>query len=171
TEAEWLACTDPEPMLEFLQARVDDRKLRLFVCVCGRRVWKLLDNQASERAVEVAEQFADGGATVDELGAAFFAAVNAADLEILEPGVFNARSAAMIAATKKPNIGDTDAAIWYALRAVPVNCSTEELASLLRDLIPNPFRSIDFDNAWRTPTVTQLAEAAYDDRILPAGTL
>src|SRR5262249_11902290 len=135
------------------------------------RVWKLLDNQASERAVEVAEQFADGGATVDELGAAFFAAVNAADLEILEPGVFNARSAAMIAATKKPNIGDTDAAIWYALRAVPVICSTEERASLLGALTPTPSPPIASANVWRPPTPPNRAEAAYAAPPLPAGTL
>jgi hypothetical protein len=30
TEAEWLACADPEKMLEFLRGRASERKLRLF---------------------------------------------------------------------------------------------------------------------------------------------
>lgn len=30
TEAEWLECPGPYSMLEFLQGRISDRKLRLF---------------------------------------------------------------------------------------------------------------------------------------------
>ena len=36
TEAEWLAATDPEPMLEFLCGKASDRKLRLFTCAIAR---------------------------------------------------------------------------------------------------------------------------------------
>src|SRR5262249_29653761 len=39
TEKEWLACTDPNPMLAFLRLKTSERKLRLFVCACTRRVW------------------------------------------------------------------------------------------------------------------------------------
>jgi hypothetical protein len=84
TEAEWLACTDPQKMLEFLQNRASglrsralrllgfppylpsDRKLRLFACACCRRTWHLLEDQAWQ-VVELAERDADGQASAAEL--------------------------------------------------------------------------------------------------------
>jgi hypothetical protein len=42
----------------------------------------------------------------------------------------------------------------------------------LHDLFgPLPFRPVPFALAWLTPTVRNLAQAAYDNRTLPAGTL
>jgi hypothetical protein len=35
-ESEWLAATDPAPMLEFLRGKVSDRKFRLFACAYSR---------------------------------------------------------------------------------------------------------------------------------------
>jgi hypothetical protein len=59
-EAEWLTCTDPTPMLQFVRGTVGERKLRLFACACCRRLHPLLTNQNSQQALETAEHFADG---------------------------------------------------------------------------------------------------------------
>jgi hypothetical protein len=42
TEAEWLACEDPTPMLEFLKGKASDRKVRLLACVSCRMTWHLI---------------------------------------------------------------------------------------------------------------------------------
>jgi hypothetical protein len=60
TESEWLACTDPEPMVKFLRGRASDRKVRLFAVACCRRVWPSLEHEEFRDAVRKAESFADG---------------------------------------------------------------------------------------------------------------
>jgi hypothetical protein len=78
TEAEWLACGDPGPMLTALFGCPPDedddhpgtgptipgfasvRKLRLFCCACCRRAWGRLASPDGRTAVELAERYADG---------------------------------------------------------------------------------------------------------------
>lgn len=70
TEAEWLACEDPQPMLQFLRSRADNRRLRLLACACARHQWSGLVENEFRRAVEIAELCADGLGGQKELRAA-----------------------------------------------------------------------------------------------------
>jgi hypothetical protein len=70
TEQEWLECTDPTPMMEFLQGKASDRKQRLFACACCRNFWHLLEDERSRKAVELSERYADGLATRQEIASA-----------------------------------------------------------------------------------------------------
>lgn len=82
TEQEWLACTDPIPMLNLVRGPVSvktrevygrevpcegyfdrktsDRKLRLFSCACFRRLWHLLDDDHCKRLVEAGQRYGGG---------------------------------------------------------------------------------------------------------------
>src|SRR5262245_66085093 len=65
-EAEWLACQDPQAMLDFLHRKKSARKSRLFACACCRLVWDRIP-KAWRRAVEVNEEHADGSASQEKL--------------------------------------------------------------------------------------------------------
>jgi hypothetical protein len=151
TEAEWLACADPTPMLEFLRDRAAPRKLRLFACACVRHIWPLLggtrSGELSRRAVEVAERHADGLATDRELararGASGWVALDVA------------RAAAAETAWR---------AAWHA----PWHRREDAAAhvALLREIFGNPFRPPICDPAWRAwngGAVPRLARSLYDE--------
>jgi hypothetical protein len=152
TEAQWLACTDPTPMLEFLRDRASERKLRLFACGCVRLIWHLLGStrsgHLSRTAVEVAERFADGRATERELTEARgFSGWLA--LEI-------ARSAAAETA-------------WRAAWHTPWQRREDAAAHvrLLHELFGNPFRPVGVPPdllRWHGGTVPRLARAIYQER-------
>jgi hypothetical protein len=58
TEAEWLVCTEPVLMLRALRGMATQRKLRLLICACCRRLWPLLREDAMRNAVEVGDAHA-----------------------------------------------------------------------------------------------------------------
>jgi hypothetical protein len=64
-EAEW---TNPREVLEWLRlsGKITERKARLFAVACCRRIWSFLGDE-SKQAVELAERFADGLSTREEL--------------------------------------------------------------------------------------------------------
>src|SRR4051794_36496790 len=65
----WYTQTEPHCLLASLAGwgGSSDRRDRLFVCALARQLWDRLDHEAVRRAVEVAERFADGQVTPEEM--------------------------------------------------------------------------------------------------------
>jgi hypothetical protein len=181
-ETEWLSCNNPHRLLSCLNYKRHDRKLRLFALAFCRRGWHHLQ-EGWRRAVESGEFLADGLATPEEFERAWEAAYTAdpSTASWEPPNAVNvARMVACNATTPVPLRSGTITSMgWEAARYVVLASGGSEarvfqgsdLTNLIRDLFGNPFRPITLSPAWRTPTVLALAQAAYDRRILPAGTL
>src|SRR5580693_4814465 len=77
-ETRWASCQIPRLMFLDLKDRGEQglisRELRLFACACCKYVTEFLDDDRSSQAVDVAERYADGNASRDELDAAYNAA-------------------------------------------------------------------------------------------------
>jgi biotin carboxyl carrier protein len=72
TEAEWLACADPSPMLNFVQDKASKRKLLLFACACCRLIQARCPKDQNQQRIETLQRFADGLAAMEEIEAATF---------------------------------------------------------------------------------------------------
>ncbi|MDB5306926.1 MAG: hypothetical protein JWO38_1128 [Gemmataceae bacterium] len=72
TEAEWLSTPDWLPLWwSWPDDLRSERKVRLFAAAACRRVAHRMDDPRTLHALQASEQFADGGATADELAAAY----------------------------------------------------------------------------------------------------
>ncbi|HEY7314823.1 MAG TPA: hypothetical protein VH643_36090 [Gemmataceae bacterium] len=166
TEAEWLACTDPLLMLKSLRRKSSERKLRHFACACCRDIWHLLTVEHSRTAVEVAERFADGDATRDELEAVWKAASAVAG-----PPAWAAAWASEGAARKAAR-GAARGAVrvveWQArVTAWEVEVAKAGQAATFREIFGNPFHPITLDPAWLTwhdGLIVSMARRMYDSR-------
>jgi hypothetical protein len=177
TEAEWLDCTDPKLMLEFLRGKASERKLRLFAVGCCRRVRGLLTSEKSRKAVEVAERYVDGQTGQSEL----LGAVRGAEREAASscgPG-FGYDAVAAVIAAGDPNTTSVDAALLAAHNAVnaaggpSLHRRTAFMAErsgqvrLLRCIIGNPFRPVSIQAsllAWSDGTPVRIGQAIYEER-------
>jgi hypothetical protein len=93
-----------------------DSTLRKFTCSCVREVWHLLVDERSRKAVEVAEKYADGLATDQDLAAAKAAAWDAARAAA-RAAAWSAALAAADGAANAPARAAARAAVWTAARA------------------------------------------------------
>jgi hypothetical protein len=183
TERSWLASTTPHSLLLTLKGKRQPRQRRLFAVACCRRVLEEMTDEASRRAVETAERYADGLTTRGELDAAH------RDAQQVAIGLLGAS----LAAPAREQA--TAWARWQLAYAAQLTCSpnrtteaAEEIAkwalhhrgyahherekaaqcALIRDVFGNPFQPPpvveDVWLNWNGGTVPKLARAIYDER-------
>jgi hypothetical protein len=174
TEKEWLASTEPDDLLVFLDVKASDRKMRLFCCACVRRVWYRLGHaEASRRAVEVAEEVADGQKPEQELAGTSNEAERAIQIASQSEEKNALRAAAWCVSGKIDALSITRSVAWGAAYASRDAMDSERSAQaqLLRDVFGNPFQPPSVEAIHLTPTVRATAAAVYQERTLPAGNL
>lgn len=166
TESEYRDCQEPIYLLEFLRSRyaypneeASNRKLRLFACACCRRIWHLLPNVRSRRAVELRERFADGLVTQEEMEA------------VRKALVFNdssARRRSIRSAVAGAAAGSFNS--YEIIRGLAPSAQADEARAhcdLLRDIYGNPFHPAMLNESWLTwrgGIVVQLARDVYEDQ-------
>jgi hypothetical protein len=186
TEQEWLDCTETWRMLGHLPGKESDRKLRLFALACCGRVSHLLQDEQVKQASACIERYAEGAIKPTTLrkrlrrvemdrkerikpySPQWFASL-VIEHVVTPIGVDSPDQCAQFVghalSTAAGHAHGSDS--WMASNRM----ETAVLCHLLRDICGNPFRTTSLDPALITPTVRNLAAAAYEERSLPSGEL
>jgi hypothetical protein len=174
TEGEWLACTDPVPMLEFLRGKGSGRKLRLFAAASFGRLVALLPDPRQRRGIEVLERLAEGTVTLAGCRGVAAEVRRAIPPDDWIPGTPPADHPHYIALMLYREFCSSSIAV-HAVHASSGRADGvgehHEQVRLMRCIFGNPFRPVALEPAWLTPIVFSLARAAYDERVMPEGTL
>lgn len=189
TEAEWLECSTPNPMLEHLRPwRRCRRKLRLYACAACRlpHPWRWMTEPLHE-LLDLAERHCDGLASDKAFAAGKRTITRMARRVWAESeedllGEIGQGLLAMLRLQPLPGWeGMEPPEPWFAAppkvirewqrrRVVSIQSQTD----LLRCIFGNPFRPAHIDGAWLAwegGTIPTLALAAHRERCLPEGTL
>jgi hypothetical protein len=133
----------------------------------------LLKDERSRAAVETGERFVDQLASEQDLRQAGETAWEAYNHVVtLNTGYFFEGSSsvdAYAASSARAVVTNPAGVASYACSAS--GSARTILPRLLRDVVGNPFRLVALNPAWQTADVRALAQAAYDNRAIPGGTL
>ncbi len=192
TESDWLQCSTPRLMLEFLRGKSSERKLRWFKVACCRSSWHLLTDDRLRRIIEAVEAFTEGSLSREAFDAANREGF-AAYLEIsnrLGSGASPSRAAQAANCTACDSASGYFGGLPYDVDAYTYAVATSEAignatglpnlsirqpnvqhAAILRDIVGNPFCPVAMEPTWRTPAVTAFAQTAFEECALPSGEL
>jgi hypothetical protein len=209
TEEEWLRAADATGLWAFVRDELcfnrnvvkkptgeevyNQRLLYLLgVAVC-RRLESLFPDSCCQRMIQVAEAYAEGAATLDELADAHeaieivmgdevaasaavdavfwllctddYKAIRGVDCATDAVGYLHAIAAGVLPAGATQNEGK---AVWkHPTFLAGKEAEGRAVCDLIRDIIGNPFRPVSLEPSWLTwndGTVVKLAQGIYEDR-------
>ena len=175
TEADWLACSNFTEMLKFA-GKGQQRRLRLLLCADyeERETWDMRSRmpggemEICRKALAVAEDFADGSATEEQIAAA------RASLELLHEWPYRYKEEYGAYAVNhlhhalEHNI-DLESVNYYLMIYTDLTRRYDDELSfdLLLDVFGNPFHVLHLDpqlRRWRDGTIVQLAQSIYAEK-------
>jgi hypothetical protein len=186
TEAEWLACGNPQRMLSVVRPRQPVRKLQLFGRGCASVVVPFLMDPRSREALAAYDAHIDGDRIEAELIAAFVEANRVPWEGARDPITPHRRAAEVVA--DRCRITPSNRLDWLGLRdsfpfhlasavALFASCGAESSsveqeqlcraeqarqADVVREIFGNPFQPVECRSEWRTDTVLALAWDMYE---------
>jgi hypothetical protein len=186
TEVEWLACESMCDLYDFTQPLLSDRKAFLFAAGCVRLTPLDAPHSLLERAADVVERVADGECDPDEA-----LSINVEASELCTKVVLDSHDHYKALAALRLTETSASSYVWQtalflqkALEGLPGSPMGSQdaaclHASLLRDVVLQPYRGIRgqritrkrrvtklliLKREWRSSTVIALAEGIYQDR-------
>ena len=167
TEAQWLAWKDPRSMLESIRNKASDRKLRLCLGACCRRVLEPTGGQRRWQVLTAMEGFADGvvspQAVQDAIREDLPEEYDNRTLVGYDPIWHFDVTSLLSALTNPDSITPVDVVTrsWRLATDTPV--AAIAMAGLVRDVF-NPFRRVIIDPGWLTSNVNDLARTIYEEK-------
>lgn len=183
TEQEWLAATDPTPMLEFLKGGASDRKLRHIMVHLAYELLSWHHDDATRKVITILDRYAEGCIAGEGLHDALRPFAASCPVLADDGYPWPVQDAARPAHSHV-----VSAALWLIRRFIPPEMTVSSLSDLtglrlspkdadilsyfqwlvcktLRDVMGAArFRPVTFEAAWQTPAVVSTAAAIYQDR-------
>jgi hypothetical protein len=178
-EAGWLTKSrDSVSLIDLLWFENSERKTQLFACACWRRLRHLLPDDSYRKAIEVSELRAAGQAEYELVRTVMLSAATvysqSAKLDPFDSAAWSGLDCLHMLAFPEGNenylIFLKAASVLGARREI----DEQEPLRLFRDIFVKPNCPVTISPAvlaWKDGLVVQLAQTAYDERQLPAGTL
>jgi hypothetical protein len=170
TEAEWLTSTDSQKMLESIQGTATERKMRLFLIACAHLVWDQFTDPVMRHAVEMAERYVEGLASIAEQqeahGEVYFFARNFSD-KAKRMGLSLDVYMALVGLSL--SCGFTVVALRKIITThswkYGAQLTGQSQPVLLRDIFANPFRPVTVAPTSLPQKTVSLAQSIYDERV------